>query len=145
MDVDECSICYEEFVNEDGESTSCSFRGASEEEWKVSNVCWLCVERMINDGWKHYLDQLDKATCAAEMRRLLTAGPPTHLRDTKAFPVANENGQVHEFKLASGLIVSAKLKGALDGQERLDWWQEKKNLIEHLEQEEHKKEQQQQQ
>ena len=69
--------------------------------------------------------------CQAELRRLLADGPPIYVSDKVAFPLAEESDE-YVFKLwysSDKEERSAKLKGALEGEERIKLWNELKEFL----------------
>ncbi|CAM9518795.1 unnamed protein product, partial [Phaeothamnion confervicola] len=90
-----------------------------------SQFCETCVLHLLSTQWNKYCDDLAKATCKAEQRRLLGRGPPVMLRDKTALP-CKDDGEVHSLWFASSdKEQSAKLVGSLEGTERQVWWDEK--------------------
>ena len=66
-------------------------------------------------GWKFFVERLTKATCAAELRRIMDKGPPINVRDKAAFPCENDSEEVYEFwYMSDGEVHSAKLFGIFD-------------------------------
>ena len=75
------------------------------------------------------MDKVQKSDCAAELRRLMTAGPPIYIKDDHGFPL--EEGDTHIVKLwfaSDNTERSAKLKGAVEGDEREQLWDTLKSL-----------------
>jgi hypothetical protein len=44
-----------------------------------SLFCATCVDYLLTSQWQKYVDQLAKASCKAEQRRLLDKGPPINI------------------------------------------------------------------
>eukprot|EP01035_Chromulina_nebulosa_P019634 gene19634-25545_t len=128
IDGSSCMCCWDDISSTNYvEYTTTS--DTNEEIWQPSGYCSSCIEVLLQSQWKNYITGLEKATCRAEMRRLLEKGPPIYISDSKALPCP-ENSDVKSlwFKV-DGSIKSSKLEGALEGQERLDFWNEKMNFF----------------
>ncbi|KAH9091043.1 hypothetical protein Ae201684P_006444 [Aphanomyces euteiches] len=73
--------------------------------------------------------------CKAELRRLLAKGPPVWIEDKYGFPLP-ENGDTHIVALwfsSTKEERSAKLTGAVEGEEREKLWSELKELLNAIE------------
>eukprot|EP00968_Pinguiococcus_pyrenoidosus_P001713 scaffold78_cov265-Pinguiococcus_pyrenoidosus.AAC.2 len=70
------------------------------------------------------MDRVKKSTCAAEMRRLMEAGPPIYVSDKHGLPLPEGDTHVAMLWYASdGEERSSKLEGAPEGAERDELWQ----------------------
>mmetsp|Transcript_17791 Transcript_17791/g.23195 ORF Transcript_17791/g.23195 Transcript_17791/m.23195 type:complete len:118 (-) Transcript_17791:1361-1714(-) len=70
-----------------------------------------------------YLKKVEKADCAAEMCRLLDAGPPIYIEEREALPLPNEETHILQlWYMSNNRTISARLEGALDGEERQKLW-----------------------
>ena len=75
---------------------------------------------------------MKKTDCQAELRRLLTPGPPVYISDKHGLPLDESEGDTDVIKLwyaSDGKERSAKLKDALEGEERNDLWTELKKFL----------------
>mmetsp|Transcript_9061 Transcript_9061/g.13536 ORF Transcript_9061/g.13536 Transcript_9061/m.13536 type:complete len:144 (+) Transcript_9061:29-460(+) len=94
-------------------------------KWLPSKFCVDCVETLLSSQWERYLTMLEKASCKAELRRLLERGPPQRIFDKNALPCP-DGCEVEELWYSNeNALKSSKLRGALEGEEREIWWQEK--------------------
>jgi hypothetical protein len=50
-----------------------------------SLFCATCVDYLLTSQWQKYVDQLAKASCKAEQRRLLDKGPPINISVSSYF------------------------------------------------------------
>ena len=69
------------------------------------------------------MDRVQTSDCEAELRRLMEAGPPIYIRDDHGFPL--DDGDTHVINLwfaADDKEISAKLVGAVEGEERDELW-----------------------
>ena len=69
------------------------------------------------------MDRVQKSDCEAELRRLMEAGPPIYIKDDHGFPL--DDGDTHIVKLwfaSDDEERSAKLVGAVEGDEREELW-----------------------
>lgn len=112
---DECSICFDEITKDN----YVLYKDKEDTLWLKSNYCKSCIQYLISTQWERYVDSVDKANCAAELRRLLELGPPINLRE-KSFICNNERSEVYKLYYDSG-EQSAKLNGSLTGVELDDW------------------------
>ena len=88
-------------------------------------------QKLLDTQFEAYISRVKKTDCQAELRRLLKTGPPIYVSDKHAFPLAEEN-DTHVCKLWFALDNterSAKLKGALEGEEREALWLELNEFI----------------
>lgn len=88
------------------------------------------VEKLLSEQFEQYVERVKKTDCQAELRRLLASGPPIYLEDKHAFPL--DEGDTHVVNLwfaSDNQERSAKLKGAVEGEEREKLWNELKQFI----------------
>ena len=88
--------------------------------------------KLIDTQFQQYVDRVKKTDCQAELRRLLASGPPIYVSDKVALPLAEEETDTHVCKLwfaVDGQERTAKLKGAVEGEEREKLWNELKEFI----------------
>lgn len=108
------------------ESNYCEYQSSSG-KWYPCVYCEDVVRQMINTQFHMYKKQVEESTCKAQMRSLVAAGPPVWISD-KVMHV--EDGE-HITKLwfsSSKSTISAKLMGALEGDERNELWQRYKSF-----------------
>jgi hypothetical protein len=88
------------------------------------------VEQLLKEQFHQFVARVKTTDCQAELRRLLADGPPIYISDKHALPL--EEGDTHIIKLwfaSDNLERSAKLDGAVEGEEREALWQELKEFI----------------
>lgn len=74
---------------------------------------------------------MKETDCQAELRRLLARGPPIYIQDGHALPLIHES-DTHVVRLwfaSDGQERSAKLQGAVEGEEREALWNQLKEFI----------------
>ena len=85
-----------------------------------------CVVQQLLDSQFHtFVERVKTTDCQAELKRLLDAGPPIYVSDKLGFPL--EEGDTHVINLwyaSDGQERSAKLDGAVEGEERQKLWDE---------------------
>ena len=99
-------------------------------KWKPCQYEKAVVDKLLAEQFTQFVDRVKKTDCQAELRRLLATGPPIWIQDNHAMPL--DEGDTHVVKLwfaASKEEVSAKLKGALEGEEREKLWEELKQFL----------------
>jgi len=99
-------------------------------KWKPALFEQSVVEQLLQDQFTQFVDRVKKTDCQAELRRLLDKGPPIYIEDSHGLPL--DEGDTHAVKLwyaSDGQERSAKLVGAVDGEEREELWNELKQFI----------------
>ena len=99
-------------------------------EWKPALYEQSVVEQLVADQFEQYVERVKKTDCQAELRRLLEKGPPIYVEDKHAFPL--DEGDTHVVQLwfaSDDTERPAKLKGALEGEERDTLWNELRKFI----------------
>jgi len=124
----DCVYCCDEI----NPSTYVEYRAVSDGPWFPSVYCSGCLKaHFIESQWAKYLENVEKADCAAALRRLLSCPPPLNVKDA-GLP-CKDNGHNDEVQLfwysSTKSEGSAKLKDSLEGEARLNFWQEKKNFL----------------
>ena len=75
------------------------------------------------DQFHQFVERVKTTDCQAELRRLLAAGPPVYVSDPNGFPLPEGDTHVIQLWYASdNRERSAKLEGAVDGEEREALW-----------------------
>lgn len=100
--------------------------------WKPALMEQSVVERLLQTQFHTYIERVKKTDCQAELRRLLATGPPIYVSDPHALPIAEEIGDTHVSKLwfaSDQTERSAKLDGAVEGDERDALWNELREFI----------------
>ena len=94
-------------------------------KWKPCLYERMIVEKLQAEQFHDFVERVKKTDCQAELRRLLSKGPPVYLHDEHALPL--EEGDTHVSLLwfaSDGQERSAKLHGAVEGEERDKLWAE---------------------
>eukprot|EP00475_Leptophrys_vorax_P006054 TRINITY_DN1368_c0_g1_i1.p1 TRINITY_DN1368_c0_g1~~TRINITY_DN1368_c0_g1_i1.p1 ORF type:complete len:163 (+),score=52.74 TRINITY_DN1368_c0_g1_i1:55-543(+) len=128
----ECLICCCDM----DETNYAEFKGAGTDFWKASPYCSPCIEGYFKaKQWEKYLETLEKAQvdCAAALRRVLAKGPPLYVHDKAFASDVNPDGVVDSFWYVDVGVVSSKIVGALEGDERQKFWDEKNEFLAALE------------
>ena len=106
------------------------------------------VEHLLKTQFGAFLERVKKTDCQAELRRLLKDGPPIWLSDPHALPLpgskeddkddneADGDGEASKdthvcalWYAGSDLEVSAKLAGAVEGDDRESLWNELRRFL----------------
>ena len=111
-------------------------------QWKPCLYEQCIVEKLLSEQFHDYIARVKATDCQAELRRLLAKGPPIWLADGHALPIgddkendkddAKDAQQQHVCSLwfaSDNRVVSAKLQGAVEGQERDELWNELRQFI----------------
>uniref|UniRef100_A0A7S1XY23 Uncharacterized protein n=1 Tax=Phaeomonas parva TaxID=124430 RepID=A0A7S1XY23_9STRA len=118
----ECLVTFEDITPED--RNFCEYCCAPSRTWKAAKMSCEVVEMMRMQQFGQYMDRIKKSTCAAEMRRLLEAGPPEYVSDKHGLPMPEGDTHIETLWYASdGEERSARLEGAPTGAEREALWQ----------------------
>lgn len=49
-------------------------------KWFPSPVCQMCLEYLLKNTYQKWINELEKSDCAAEIRRMITDGPPIYIK-----------------------------------------------------------------
>ncbi|KAL7577598.1 hypothetical protein ACA910_015121 [Epithemia clementina (nom. ined.)] len=123
-----CLCTMEEITLEDGNYVE--YQCYPSLKWKPCLYEKSIVEKLLSEQFTTFVERVKKTDCQAELRRLLAAGPPIWLEDKHALPL--EEGDTHVVQLwfaDENREISAKLQGALEGEERQKLWNELKQFI----------------
>jgi hypothetical protein len=88
------------------------------------------VENLLKTQFHDFVEKVRNTDCQATLRRLLAAGPPIYISDNHAMPLPE--GESHICKVwfaADNTERSAKLDGAVEGEDRGRLWDELKSFI----------------
>jgi hypothetical protein len=86
--------------------------------------------QLLDTQFEQYISRVKTTDCQAELRRLLRGGPPIYVSDKHAFPLEEDDTHVCRLWYAvDGKERSAKLKGALEGEERDALWRDLNEFI----------------
>jgi len=124
-----CMVCYEDIE----EANYLEYQTSEGSQWFPSRFCSECVESIRQSQFGKYISDLAKTTCAKEQKRLLERGPPINIHDTHGFPESDGEEIYSLWSLATKQVITAKLEGSLEGEERLKLWEAEKAFIIHNE------------
>jgi len=92
-------------------------------KWKPAQFEQSVVEQLLESQFQAYIDRVKKTDCQAELRRLLEKGPPVYIYDQHGLALDDDEEYVVTLWFANdGQERSAKLKNAVDGEERQKLW-----------------------
>lgn len=106
------------------------FQGYPSMKWKACTFEQSVVQQLVDSQFHTFVERVKTTDCQAELKRLLAAGPPVHVSDKMGFPL--DEGDTHVANLwyaSDGQERSAKLDGAVEGEERQKLWDELKEFI----------------
>jgi hypothetical protein len=107
------------------------YQTAPSMQWNPCMYEQSVVVELVDTQFTAFVDRVKTTDCQAELRRLLDAGPPIYISDKHAMPLP-DNGDTHIIQLwyaSDKKERSAKLKGAVEGEERQALWDELKQFI----------------
>lgn len=124
MEESSCAICFDDITKDN----LIEYKLSCSDEWfsMKSPTCADCIFIMRDSQYHDYIERVQKTDCKKELRRLMTTGPPIWISDPNLFEVP-EGQHVESLRTQKG-TESAKLKDALDGEERVKLWEELKTL-----------------
>lgn len=99
-------------------------------KWKPALYEQSVVAQLLQEQFQQFVERVKTTDCQAELRRLLSKGPPIYIEDKHALPL--EDGDTHVINLwyaNDQLERSAKLDGAVEGEERQKLWDELNEFI----------------
>ena len=100
-------------------------------KWYPAKYEQSVVVRLLDEQFHTFVNKVKTTDCQAELRRLLGEGPPVYISDKHAMPLP-DNGDTHICSLwfaSDNQERSAKLDGAVDGEERQKLWDELREFI----------------
>ncbi|AYV84473.1 MAG: hypothetical protein Hyperionvirus26_28 [Hyperionvirus sp.] len=119
-----CKCCYSDITADN----YALYKNSASADWLPSSYCKLCLKEMLLNGWTKFIGLIDKADCAAALKRLIDRPPPINLRDPECFP----NGDVELFYF-DDTEQSAKLHGSLTGEAHVELWNKLKDNLKLME------------
>lgn len=130
-EITECKCCLSEIdiIN------YVLYKDSSESKWLSCFYCCDCIQELLKTSWERYVKLIEKADCAAALKRLINIGPPINIRDPDGIPCDNESKEVYIFYFNDS-EQSAKLVGSYVGEDRTKWWDELKETHKKFEEKE---------
>lgn len=125
----ECLATMEDITLEDGNYVE--YQTYPSMQWHPAKYEESVILQLQQDQFSTFVNKVKTTDCQAELRRLLATGPPIYVSDKHALPLP-ENGDTHVCMLwfsSDNTERSAKLEGALEGDERQKLWDELKQFI----------------
>lgn len=58
-------------------------------QWKASKISQPIIEHLLETQFNDYISRVQKSDCQAELRRLLTQGPPIYISDPYGLPLTD--------------------------------------------------------
>jgi hypothetical protein len=99
-------------------------------KWSPAMYEQSVIVQLVETQFHYFVERVKTTDCQAELRRLLSAGPPIWVVDKHAMPLPE--GDTHIVKLwyhSDKQERTAKLDGAVEGEERQALWDELKQFI----------------
>jgi hypothetical protein len=111
--------------------------------WRSANIEESVVRQLLKSQFHTYIARVKTTDCQAELKRLLTAGPPVYISDPHGLPIISSSSEdvvmVDDVTADSHIgalwyastdtVVSAVLDGAVQGEEREVLWAELKQFV----------------
>ena len=119
-DISTCACCWDDIDS----SNYVEYKSSETSGWFSSHYCSMCIDHLLKSQWHVYVNALEKTTCKAEQRRLLSKGPTINIKDQKALPCPDDGEVYILWYLSDNQEHSAKLEGSLIGDERQKYWDE---------------------
>ena len=125
-----CCMCTYEDITLENENYV-EYQSYPSMKWKPALFEESIVQILVDTQFEKYIEKVKGTDCQAELRRLLADGPPIYVSDKVAFPLAEESDEyvVKLWYSSDKVERSAKLKGALEGEERIKLWNELKEFL----------------
>lgn len=121
----DCGICWDDIETEN----YVEYQKVEGGEWFPAKLCMNCAKEYRSKQYEIYRTALTKVTCEAEQKRLLDTPPPLNLKETNVMPMPEgSSGEIAGLWFSSEGVVTAKLDGALEGEERMKFWEEQKQF-----------------
>jgi len=124
-----CCLCtVEDITEEDGNYVE--YQTAPSMKWFPCMYEKVVVQQLLQSQFHTFIDKVKKTDCQAELRRLLQSGPPIYVSDKHAMPIPEDDTHVVKLWFADESEErSAKLDGAVEGEDRQKLWDELKEFL----------------
>ena len=128
VDGMECFATMEDITEEDGNYVE--YQTSPSMLWHPCQYERSVVENLLKTQFHDYVEKVRTTDCQAELRRLLSSGPPIYISDKHAMPLPDDETHICTLWFAGDdTEMSAKLDGAVEGEERQKLWTELKSFI----------------
>ena len=122
----ECLVTMEDITKDNYVEFQC----APSLKWKPAFMEESVIEELLRSQFHNYIERVKKSDCQAELRRLLESGPPIYIHDPHGLPLEDNDTHVSRLWYASSNAErTAKLDGAVEGEERDKLWEELRQFI----------------
>lgn len=147
----ECLVTMEDINNEN----YVEYQSYPSLQWRAAKMEQGAIEELLRTQFHTYIERVKKTDCQAELKRLLTSGPPIYISDAHGLPLAladkegsqqtpssndtpttvtipatSEDTHIVQLWFASSNEErSAKLDGALEGEKRDLLWDELRQFV----------------
>eukprot|EP01053_Blabericola_migrator_P012252 Blabericola_migrator_1__12251@NODE_763_length_6617_cov_151_900153_g476_i2_p4_GENE_NODE_763_length_6617_cov_151_900153_g476_i2NODE_763_length_6617_cov_151_900153_g476_i2_p4_ORF_typecomplete_len130_score27_52NAD2/PF18782_1/0_011FGase/PF05013_12/0_014zfC3HC4/PF00097_25/0_15zfRING_2/PF13639_6/0_067zfRING_5/PF14634_6/0_35VPS28/PF03997_12/0_23_NODE_763_length_6617_cov_151_900153_g476_i227183107 len=125
----ECKICMEDLDASNELEFTTDTQVTDSTLWHPCLFCLDCVQTLINTQYHKFRKDIVDLDCERAIKRLVKRGPPVYIHDVHGFPEAGEEEVPHMRLKATKAMISGKLDGAKEGEERLQEWNELKAFI----------------
>lgn len=99
-------------------------------EWHPAKYEESVILQLLKDQFLTFVNKVKTTDCQAELRRLLSKGPPIYISDSHALPIPEGDTHIGTLWFSSDNTErAAKLEGALEGEERQKLWDELNQFI----------------
>jgi hypothetical protein len=126
----ECYATMEDITEEDGNYVE--YQTSPSMLWHPCHYERSTVENLLRTQFHDYVEKVRTTDCQATLRRLLEKGPPVYIEDKHAMPLPEDDEDTHICRIwfaGDNTERSAKLDGAVEGDERDKLWEELKSFI----------------
>ncbi|RLN96645.1 hypothetical protein BBJ28_00011370 [Nothophytophthora sp. Chile5] len=124
----ECLATMDDITEEEG--NYCEYQTFPSGKWQPALFAADVVQQLIDTQFHTYMKKVQQPDCKAELRRLVTKGPPIWVEDKHALALPEGDSHVVQVWYAKDeQEKSAKLDGALEGEERQALWSELQQLL----------------
>ena len=121
-----CMVTWEEITNE----SYVEYQVFPSMKWYPSKFGEPAVRELLLTQYSLYIENVQKSDCIKEFTRLMACGPPIWITDAHGLPLDGDGTHIVNLWFMNGdKTESAKLKGAVEGSERQDLWDEMKSFM----------------
>lgn len=132
----ECLVTLEDI----DESNYVEYQIRPRNTWRPAKMEETIVRQLLRSQFHEYIHRVKTTNCQAELKRLLTAGPPIYIADPHGLPLWDDDEDDDETTTTVSHVgmlwfastdteVSAVLDGAVQGEEREMLWAELKKFV----------------
>lgn len=123
----ECMVTFDDITVEDGNYAE--YQTAPSMAWHPAKMSNACVSYLLNTQFEKWKERVQTTDCQAELRRLLSHGPPVWVSDENALPLPEGDTHICTLWFAEDDTErSAMLTNAVTGEERDKLWEDFKKF-----------------